>query len=161
MKMVARAPGISRLTIDGCDSHAFPDGHTRFKELMSSVNLFAVMFNSNAKLIYCNGHFVRMTGLSPDEVLGHNWDEIFVSPWEGYLPNPFGEWLNNRPEALHHEGELLTQEGERYWVRWNSIPRISRKGERPLGRAGKGIALPAARTQTIGRHRRTRHEEDL
>jgi PAS domain S-box-containing protein len=95
---------------------------TRFKELMSSVNLLAVMFNSNAKLVYCNGHFVRMTGLSPDEVLGHNWNEIFVSPWEGYLPNPFGEWLNNKPEVLHHEGELLTREGERYWVRWNSMP---------------------------------------
>jgi PAS domain S-box-containing protein len=107
---------------DGCEAHAFADGRTCFKELVRSVNLFAVMFNSNAKLIYCNGHFVQMTGLSPDEVLGHNWNEIFVSPWEGYLPNPFGEWLNNKPEALHHEGELLTREGERYWVRWNSIP---------------------------------------
>ena len=95
---------------------------------MSSVNFLAVMFNSNAELIYCNGNFVRMTGLSPDEILGHNWDEIFASPWEGYLPNPFEEWRNDELEALHHEGELLTREGERYWVQWNSIPLRDTRG---------------------------------
>jgi PAS domain S-box-containing protein len=95
---------------------------------MSSVNLLAVMFNSNAELIYCNGNFARMTGLSPDEILGHKWDEIFVSPGEGYLPNPFEEWFNDMPEALHHEGELLTGEGERYWVQWNSIPLRDARG---------------------------------
>jgi len=75
---------------------------------MGHVNLFAVMFNSKAEIIYCNGHFVRMTGLSVDEVIGRNWDDIFVSPWAGDFP-------------LHHEGDLLTRDGERYWVRWNSI----------------------------------------
>lgn len=35
---------------------------------MTNVNLFAVMFNPNADIIYCNGHFVRMTDLSLDEV---------------------------------------------------------------------------------------------
>jgi PAS domain S-box-containing protein len=113
---------------------------------MSRENLFAVMFNSNAKLIYCNGHFVRMTGLSPDEVLGHNWNEIFVSTWEGYLPNPFGEWTNNKPEALHHEGELRTREGERYWVRWNSIPVRDTRGT-TVGVASIGEDITERRRQ--------------
>jgi PAS domain S-box-containing protein len=87
---------------------------------MGHVNLFAVMFNSKAEIIYCNGHFVRMTGLSVDEVMGRNWDDIFVSPWAGDFPIRFSNF-KTRPEALHHESDLLTRDGERYWVRWNSI----------------------------------------
>lgn len=89
-----------------------------------------------------------MTGLSPDEVLGHNWNEIFASPWEGYLPTPFGEWLNNKPEVLHHESELLTREGERYWVRWNSIPLRDTRGM-IVGVASIGEDIAAATSVSI------------
>jgi hypothetical protein len=40
----------------------FPDGRACFRELMSDVNLCAVMFNLHAEIIYCNGHFILMTG---------------------------------------------------------------------------------------------------
>jgi hypothetical protein len=33
----------------------FPDGRACFRELMSHVNLFAVMFNSSSEITYCNG----------------------------------------------------------------------------------------------------------
>lgn len=89
---------------------------------MSNVNLFAVMFNQQAEITYCNGHFVRMTGLALDEIMGRGWNDVFVSPDAANIPVPFPRWLIGKPEALHHESDLLTREGERYWVRWNSIP---------------------------------------
>lgn len=55
---------------------------------MSHVNLFAVMFNLRAEIIYCNGHFIRMTGLAVDEVMGRGWNEIFASPGMGDWPCP-------------------------------------------------------------------------
>jgi PAS domain S-box-containing protein len=89
---------------------------------MNHVNAFAVMVNSNAQIIYCNGHFVRMTGLSLDEVMGRNWSDVFVSLREGLLPVPFSNCFRIKADGLHHEGVLLTRGGERYWVRWNSTP---------------------------------------
>jgi PAS domain S-box-containing protein len=89
---------------------------------MSDVNLFAVMFNLSAEIIYCNGHFILMTGLAVDEVLGRGWNEIFVSPGMGDSPSPFSEWSRNKRVTSHQESSLLTQSGEHYWVRWNSIP---------------------------------------
>jgi len=89
---------------------------------MSDTRLFAVMFNSNGQIIYCNGHFVHMTGLSLDEVLGRSWNDVFLSPWAGNLPDPFADWFKSKPAAWHHEGDLVTREGESYRVRWNSIP---------------------------------------
>lgn len=101
---------------------AFPDGRACFRALMSSVNLYAVMFNLSAEIIYCNGHFLRVAGLSPDEVMGRRWNDVFASPWAGDLTGGIVERLNAKAEAaLHHESELLTRAGNRYWVRWNTI----------------------------------------
>jgi hypothetical protein len=61
----------------------FPDGRACFREFMSDVNFFAVMFNLRAEIIYCNGHFILMTGLAVDEVMGRGWSEIFASPGMG------------------------------------------------------------------------------
>jgi PAS domain S-box-containing protein len=100
----------------------FPDGRACFRELMSDVNLFAVMFNLSGEIMYCNGHFILMTGLAIDEVLGRGGNEIFVSPGMGDSPSPFSEWSRNKRVTSHQESGLLTQGGEHYWVRWNSIP---------------------------------------
>jgi PAS domain S-box-containing protein len=89
---------------------------------MSDVNLFAVMFNLSAEIIYCNGHFILMTGLAVDEVMGRGWNQIFVSPGAGDSPSPFSHWAKNKRDTAHHESGLLTQGGEHHWVRWNSIP---------------------------------------
>jgi PAS domain S-box-containing protein len=89
---------------------------------MIDVNLFAVMFNLSAEIIYCNGHFIFMTGLTVDEILGRGWNEIFVSPGTGDSSSPFLHWAKNKQDTAHHESGLLTQGGEHHWVRWNSIP---------------------------------------
>jgi hypothetical protein len=61
---------------------------------MNDVNLFAVMFNLHAEIIYCNGHFILMTGPAVDEVMGRGWNEIFASPGMGDSPCPsrIGHW---------------------------------------------------------------------
>ncbi len=89
---------------------------------MSDVSLFAVMFNLSAEIIYCNGHFILMTGLGVDEVMGRGWNQIFVSPGTGDSPSPFSHWAKNKRDTSHQESGLLTQGGEHHWVRWNSIP---------------------------------------
>jgi len=89
---------------------------------MSDVSLFAVMFNLSGEIIYCNGHFILMTGLSVDEVMARRWNEIFMSPGTGDPPSPFSRWAKNQPDTSHQESSLLTRSGEFHWVRWNSIP---------------------------------------
>ncbi len=104
------------------DFELIPDGRACFKEILSNATIFAVMFNSNAKIIYCNGHFVRVTGLSLDEVMGRSWDDVFASPWAGDLAGPSLKRFNGKAGTSHHESELLNRAGDRYWVRWHTIP---------------------------------------
>jgi PAS domain S-box-containing protein len=109
-----------------------------------NVNLFAVMFDSNSEIIYCNGHFLRMTGLSLDEVLGRRWNEVFASPLAEDLAVDFAAWLNCKPDELHYEGDLLSREGEHYRVRWNTIPVRDSSGTR-IGAASVGEDITECR----------------
>jgi PAS domain-containing protein len=45
----------------------------------SDANLFAVTLNSDGEIIYCNGHFLNLIGLSLDEVLGRPLNELFAA----------------------------------------------------------------------------------
>jgi len=54
--------------------------------------------------------------------LGRTWDGIFLSPWAADSQIPFPAWFKSKGEVRVHESELFTQAGERYRVRWKSIP---------------------------------------
>jgi len=91
-------------------------------QLMSHSTYFEVMFNLNGRVIYCNGHFVRLTGLSLDDVLGRTWEALFVSPWAADSQIPFSDWFKRKVKIMVHESEVVSQAGERFRVRWNTIP---------------------------------------
>ncbi len=83
----------------------FPDGRACFRELMSDVNLFAVMFNLHAEIIYCNGHFILMTGPAVDEVMGRGWNEIFASP--GMCDSPCPSRIGRRTSGTRHSRKAV------------------------------------------------------
>ena len=89
---------------------------------MSHATHFEVMFNLNGRIIHCNGHFIRKTGLSLDDVLGRTWDAVFVSPWAADSQIPFSDWFKTKAKIMVHESEVFSQAGERYRVRWNTVP---------------------------------------
>jgi len=91
-------------------------------QLMSHAKHFEVMFNLNGRIIYCNGHFICMTGLSLDDVLGRTWEALFMSPWAAGSQIPFSDWFKSKAEIAVHESEVFSQAGERYRVRWNTVP---------------------------------------
>jgi PAS domain S-box-containing protein len=105
----------------GESTGAYPHGRACFKELMNEVNLFAVMFNQRGEIIYCNGNFLRLTGLASDEVLGRTWNEVFVSPEIVDSRTPSPDRLGSESNPSYYESDLLTRSGDRYRIRWKSI----------------------------------------
>ena len=102
-------------------TQSFTDARATFSELFNNANLFAVVMSSNAQIIYCNSYFVRMTSLSVEEVMGSSWSQIFGSNWGAEFGTDFANWLNSKPDALCHDSDLMTQAGECYKVRWNTM----------------------------------------
>ena len=77
---------------------ALGDGPT-FPELVSKMNLIALILDASAKLIFCNDYFLTLTGWTRREVLGCDWFQRFVPTGIDDLRDVFSDLLKNLPNA--------------------------------------------------------------
>ena len=104
---------------------ALGDGPT-FQDLVSKMNLIALILNASAKLTFCNDYFLRLTGWTRPEILGCDWFQRFVPTGIDDLRDVFFDLLKNLPNAWHHENAILCKSREKVLIRWhNSVIRNS------------------------------------
>jgi len=97
-----------------------------FQDLVSNLNLIALILNASAKLTFCNDYFLALTGWTRPEVLGCDWFQRFVPPGIDDLRGVFSELLQNQPNAWHHENAILCKSSRKVLIRWhNSVIRDS------------------------------------
>ena len=106
------------------------ESERRFSDLLGNVELISMMLDREAQITYCNDYLLRLTGWQRKEVIGKSWWELFVPPEIQDLSGAFfTSLLDNQPEALHHENEIVTRSGERRFIRWNNSVLRSAAGE--------------------------------
>ena len=106
------------------------ESERRFSDLLGNVELVSMMLDRESRVTYCNDYLLRLTGWKREEVIGKNWWELFVPPEIQDLRNAFfTALLDNQPEALHHENDIVTRSGERRLIRWNNSVLRSAAGE--------------------------------
>ena len=97
------------------------ESERRFTDLLGNVELVSMMLDRESRITYCNEYLLNLTGWKRDEVIGKNWWELFIPPEIQDLRNAFfTALLDNQPEALHHENDIVTRSGERRLIRWNN-----------------------------------------
>jgi PAS domain S-box-containing protein len=97
------------------------DSQLCFTQLLRSVNLIAVMLDPDARIIYCNDYFLRLTGWSFAEIDGRKWHEVFMSPSSDDLSLIYPELFAELPSTWQDENAIFTRSAERRRVRWNNI----------------------------------------
>jgi diguanylate cyclase (GGDEF)-like protein/PAS domain S-box-containing protein len=110
-------------------NQALRESERRFTDLLENVELVSLMLDRDGKITYCNDYLLRMTGWQREEVFGREWIKLFVPPEHAVLMDTFTSLLANRPEAWHHENEILTRAGGRRLIRWNNSLLRSATGE--------------------------------
>jgi PAS domain S-box-containing protein len=88
--------------------------------MFGPLALAALILDKSAKVVYTNDFFLNMIGRERSEVVGNNWIDLVIpeeeraSCWlafEGFLT---GAEITNP-----HERMVLTQRGDRRYIRWN------------------------------------------
>ena len=106
------------------------ESERRFTDLLGNVELISMMLDREARITYCNEYLLFLTGWQYEEVIGKSWWELFLPPESQDLRNAFfTSLLDNQPEALHHENNILTRSGERRFIRWSNTVLRSEDGE--------------------------------
>jgi diguanylate cyclase (GGDEF)-like protein/PAS domain S-box-containing protein len=106
------------------------ESERRFTDLLGNVELISMMLDREARITYCNDYLLRLTGWQREEIIGKSWWQIFVPPEVQYLKGAFfSSLLDNRPESMHHENDIVTRSGERRLIRWNNTVLRSGAGD--------------------------------
>jgi diguanylate cyclase (GGDEF)-like protein/PAS domain S-box-containing protein len=102
----------------------------RLSDLLSNVELLAVMLDQDAVINYCNDYFLKLTGWNRAEVTGRSFSELFVPPERRQeLRDLHVAMLTNLPRSRHHENTILTRSGEHRLIRWNNSVLRSEHGD--------------------------------
>ncbi len=92
----------------------------RFRDMLDTVELFAVAVDAEGRISYCNGFFLRRTGWSMAELGGEDFGERCVPPERRADREQWRDALREDRLPAHSEAAILTRDGERRWVRWSS-----------------------------------------
>ena len=110
-------------------AEALRESERRFSGVLDNLDLASMMLDTDARITYCNGYLLTLTGWSRDEVLGRSWFDLFLPPEDVDMKAVFASLLADAPEAWHHENEILVRGGGRRSIRWNNSVLRSSSGE--------------------------------
>lgn len=93
----------------------------RLTELLENVHLVAVMLARDGLVSFCNEYLLRMSGYQAEEVIGKNWFDLMIPPEDRErLRATFEAAFTGLEPSGHYEGKLLTRDGRRLLIAWDS-----------------------------------------
>ena len=107
---------------------ALKESERRFSEMLENLRLIAIIFDTEDRLTFCNDFLLELTGWQRSEVLGRNWFETFY-PDAAESQRTFHERLGAGVGYLHRERTILTHDGVRRVISWNSTVLRNPQGE--------------------------------
>ncbi|HLJ74180.1 MAG TPA: EAL domain-containing protein, partial [Thermoanaerobaculia bacterium] len=100
---------------------ALRESERRFREMLDTIELFAVLLDVVGTVTYCNPYLLRITGYAKQDVIGKNFFDLFVPEQRreqvrrGFLEN-----LGRGIIGAHIEMEVAARSGEGRIVLWNN-----------------------------------------
>jgi len=93
----------------------------RFRELLETVQMVAVILDPQGNITFCNDFLLRLSGWTREEVLGSNWFDTFIPEEVRENVNAvFSEALATSTVAAHFENPIVTKNGLRRVIIWDN-----------------------------------------
>ena len=107
------------LTEQKLAASAVRESERHFREMLENLRLIAITFDTEDRLTFCNDFLLELTGWQRHETLGKNWFEMFY-PDAAEARSTFHEAFGRGATSLHREKTILTHNGTRRVISWNS-----------------------------------------
>ncbi|HHL45863.1 MAG TPA: PAS domain-containing sensor histidine kinase, partial [Gammaproteobacteria bacterium] len=96
---------------------------------LEEIQLAAVTLNSDARIVFCNDFLLQLTGWQRDEVLGHDWIELFVPEPQRKETRQFMQTDQPALTPNIRQAEMLTRSGKQRLISWNLTRSWSQEGK--------------------------------
>ena len=117
---------------------ALRESERRFREMLDTIELLAVLLDVVGTITYCNPYVLRVTGYRKQDIIGRNFFDLFVpEDRRAQLSRAYLENIGRGIIAAHDEMEIVTRDGERRVILWNNTilrgPEMSIVGAASIG----------------------------
>ena len=106
------------------------ESERRFRELLETVRLVAVMLDTEGSITFCNDSLLRLTGWSAAEVMGRSWFDLFLPEnVRGEVKSMFARGIAVADFPEHYENPILTRTGASRLIAWDNTLLRSPEGQ--------------------------------
>ena len=125
---------------------ALIESDQRFKNLLQRINFIAASLDTQGRIVFSNPFLQRLTGWNERDLAGQSWLDMLVpADQHGAMRAVLGGGQGAGPEAdLGTDAEILTRDGRRLLIRWNTVPDMNVEGE-ATGITCMGVDITAIR----------------
>ena len=124
-------------------ANTLAESERRFRDMLSNVELVAVMLDLKGNITFCNDFLLELTGWKREAAIGKSWFENFLP--EDTRSNA-AEVFTKTAQTLnlypHYENEIITRQGERRLIAWNNTVLRNENGQ-IVGTASLGADVTA------------------
>jgi len=100
---------------------ALRESERRFREMLDTIELLAVLLDVVGTVTYCNPYLLRVTGHQKPDVVGRNFFDLFVpEDRREQVSRSFLENIGRVIIGAHIEMEIVARSGERRVILWNN-----------------------------------------
>lgn len=93
---------------------------SRFRDLLETVHLVAVMLDRECRITFCNDFLLNLSGWTREEILGKGWFDVFIPEEERTRVLSVNKSILSDKIVPHFENHILTKNGERRLIVWNN-----------------------------------------
>jgi PAS domain S-box-containing protein len=101
---------------------ALRESERRFRDTLESAQLVSVLLDLEGRVTFCNDYLADLTGYRKADIIGQPWFDVFIPPDKAAAgKRSFFENIKRGQIPAHDENEILTRQGERRLISWNSM----------------------------------------
>lgn len=124
------------------------ESERRFRELLSTVNLFSIILDMQGNIIFANPFLLHATGWKQEEIIGGNWFDLFLPMNDPEnIHKSFASGLKSGKVKTNIENYIRTKSGVKLLVSWNNTV-LFNESEQPIGIASLGTDVTQVRKAT-------------
>jgi PAS domain S-box-containing protein/putative nucleotidyltransferase with HDIG domain len=95
------------------------ESERRFREFLETVNLAALLLDTEGRIEFINDYFLHISGSSREEIIGTSFFTRFLEPADKFRET-FFNGINDGLIPRHFESPILTNSGSNRLIAWNT-----------------------------------------
>lgn len=137
--------------------NALLETERRFRDLLENLEMIALLVDTRGNVLFCNQFLINLTGYEKNEILGHDWFDLFVQ--ENQRENrrkEFKQNITSRNIPVSHENDILTRNNGSRTISWTNTSLLDSEGQ-IIGTASIGSDI----TDRLESEEQLRHAQRL